>query len=71
MSEKKIALKLEFHLQGKSRIPAVSFLGLDNYGVPFTGHRDTLGTPNGDAFEAFSKAAHKFCKQLKDAGELK
>lgn len=70
MIDKKIALKLEFYLRGKSGIPSVSFIGLNNYGVPFTGCGDVPGTPAGDAFDAFSKAAYKFCKAMKDAGEF-
>ena len=70
MSKKKISLKLEFHLLGKTSIPSVSFIGMDDYGVPFTSDADVPGTPEGDAFSEFSKAAHKFCRKLKDAGEL-
>jgi hypothetical protein len=63
--EKRIALKLEFYLRGKHKKPAVSFLGVGNYGVPLTGHSED--TP---AFDEFSRAAHKFCKQIAEAGEL-
>ena len=65
MTEKKIALKLEFHLRGKSGIPDVSFIGLKNYGVPLTGCEDVPGTPAGDAFDAFSKAAQQVLRSDK------
>ena len=64
-AEKQIGLKLEFHLRGKRKIPAVSFIGVGNYGVPLTGHNEET-----TAFDEFSKAAHKFCRAIKDAGEL-
>jgi hypothetical protein len=66
----KITLKLEFYLRGKNRIPSVSFHEVNNYGVPLTSNADVPGTPAGDAFYAFSKAAHKFCKAMKDVGEF-
>jgi hypothetical protein len=68
---KRIALKLEFYWRGKRKNPSVSFIeGVEGEGIPFTAHTDIKGTPEGDAFDAFYKAAHAFCKQLVDAGEL-
>ena len=61
----RIALRLEFRLQGKSKKPAVSFIGVGDYGVPLTGHKEETS-----AFDEFSKAAHKYCKAIADAGEL-
>lgn len=69
-TEKRIALKLEFYLRGKSGIPSVSFIGLSDYGVPLSGCAAGPGTPAGDAFDAFNEAAHKFCKVMKDAGDF-
>lgn len=60
-----ITLRLEFHLQGKSKKPVVSFIGADEYGVPLTGHNEDTS-----AFDEFSRAAHKYCKAIADAGEL-
>lgn len=62
---KQIELRLEFRLLGKSKKPAVSFIGVRNGGVPLTAHNEP--TP---AFDEFSKAAHKYCKAIADAGEL-
>ena len=67
---KKIALKLEFELSKGKKKPQVSFIGLGGYGVSFTSHVDLPGTKAGDAFDAFSAAAHEFCRQLKLQGEL-
>jgi hypothetical protein len=67
---RQIKVTLEFSLRGKNRIPSVSFIGADDYGVPLTGVADVPGTPAGDAFSAFSKAAYKFCSAMKDAGEF-
>ena len=69
MSEK-IKLMLEFKLHKKSKKPQVSFIGVDGYGVPLTYYGDVPGTVGGDAFAAFSKAAHKFCKEMRDQGEF-
>jgi hypothetical protein len=76
MSEKKIALKLEFYLRGKNRTPAVSFIGMNGYGVPLTPY--LAGTPPDSdlarmnaAFDKFSKAAHEYCKAMRDEGEFK
>ena len=66
MKMKKIAITLEFHLRGKKNIPAVSFIGAEGYGVPLTGHNEESA-----AFDEFSKAAHRYCKAIADAGELK
>ena len=77
MSEKKIALKLEFYLHGKNRIPAVSFIGLNGNGVPLTPSLCGITPPDSDlmrmnaAFDKFSKAAHKYCKAMRDEGEFK
>ncbi|MHB1952826.1 MAG: hypothetical protein ACYCOU_03675 [Sulfobacillus sp.] len=64
---KKIRLMLEFGVsQGKK--PRVSFLGVDDYGVPMTSHNDE----EQDAiFSKFSKACYEFCEELIEAGELK
>lgn len=62
---KKIALNLEFFLSGKK--PQVSFIGVGDHGVPMTAYKDAK---QAEAFDEFSKAAHKFCKQMSDAGEF-
>jgi hypothetical protein len=71
---KKIKLMLEFSLHGKNGIPQVSFIGegkgIGHHGVPLSGVGDVPGTVGGDAFAAFSKAAHKFCKEMRDQGEF-
>jgi hypothetical protein len=68
---KRIKIELEFYWRGKRKIPSVNFTeGKRDQGIPFTGHTDIKGTPKGDAFGAFNKAAHDFCKQLVDSGEL-
>ena len=71
---KKIKLMLIFELSGKSNKPQVSFIGegkrIGSHGVPLTGMGDVPGTVGGDAFAAFSKAAHKFCEEMRDQGEF-
>ena len=67
---KRIGVELEFYWRGKKKIPSVSFMEVDGQGIPFTAHTHVMGTPEGDAFNAFSKAAHEFCQKLIDAGEL-
>lgn len=63
---KRIALKLEFYLIGKARTPSVGFTSLGQ-GVPMTAHNDAKQAA---IFSAFSNAAYRFCRELKDAGEL-
>jgi hypothetical protein len=76
MIEQKITLKLEFSLSGKSRKPSVSFTGM-GHGVPLTPSLGGKNPPDKElvkqnaAFDEFSKAAYKYCKEIKDAGELK
>ena len=67
VTKKRIALRLEFSLRGKNKIPAVGFIGVGDFGVPLTAHGDE---EQAVAFSKFSKAAHKFCKQMKDFGEF-
>jgi hypothetical protein len=68
---KRIAINLEFYSRGKTKIPSVTFMeGKEDQGIPFTSHTHVKGTQEGDAFSAFSKAAHEFCKQLIEGGEL-
>jgi len=71
---KKIALKLEFYLRGNGKVPSVSFLGTDGYGVPLTpslsGKTSRELAQQNAAFDEFSAAAHKYCKAISDAGEL-
>jgi len=40
LTEKRIALRLEFSLRGKNKIPAVGFIGVGDFGVPLTAHGD-------------------------------
>jgi hypothetical protein len=65
--QKRIGLRLEFYLRGKKRIPAVSFLGVDDYGVPMTSHNDP---EEWKIFDEFSKAAHKFCAAMQNMGKF-
>ena len=68
---KRIAINLEFYWRGKAKSPSVSFTeGKRDQGIPFTASTHVKNTPEGDAFNAFNKAAHDFCKQLVEAGEL-
>ena len=67
IKDKRIALKLEFSLRGKRKIPQVAFIGVGNFGVPMTAYKDRKQAA---VFSKFSKAAHEFCKQMKDAGEF-
>lgn len=67
-AEKRIAIKLEFYLRGKRRIPSVSFLGVGGYGIPLTSH--AASAKEDAAFTAFSRAAHEFCKQMAEAREF-
>ena len=70
LTSKRIGIELEFYWRGKKKIPSVSFMEVDGEGIPFTSHEHVRGTPEGDAFAAFNKAAHEFCKALVEAGEL-
>ena len=70
MAGKRIGIELEFYHRGKKKIPSVSFMEVDDQGIPFTAHTHVTGTPEGDAFNAFNKAAHDFCKALVEEGEL-
>ena len=67
MAIKKIELKLEFSLRGRAKIPSVGFTGVGDFGVPMTAHKDAW---QGKVFSEFSKAAHKFCAEMKAAGEF-
>ena len=67
---KRIGIELEFYWRGKRKTPSVSFMEVDGKGIPFTSHVHVKGTPEGDAFAAFNKASHDFCKALVEAGEL-
>lgn len=69
-TSKRISIELKFSWRGKRKIPAVSFTEVDGEGIPFTSHTHVRGTPEGDAFNAFNKAAYDFCKALVKAGEL-
>ncbi len=77
MSNKRIALKLEFYLRGRTKIPSVSFIGMDGYGVPMTPSFRGKTPPDKElvkqnkAFDEFNAAAHKFCQEMAKAGELK
>jgi hypothetical protein len=68
---------LEFYLRGKNHIPAVSFIGLNGYGIPLTPSLYGRTPPDSDlarmnaAFDKFSKAAHEYCKETRDQGEFK
>jgi hypothetical protein len=64
---KRIGLKLEFYLRGKNKIPAVSFEGVGDFGVPMTAYQDREQEM---VFAEFSKAAHKFCAEMKKAREF-
>jgi hypothetical protein len=68
MKTKRIPLRLEFHLRGKSQEPAVSFIGIEDFGVPMTAYKDEK---QAEVFSEFSKAAHKFCAEMKKVGEFK
>lgn len=70
LTGKRIGIELEFYWRGKTKIPSVSFMEVDGEGIPFTAHTHVKGTPEGDAFSAFNRAAHDFCKALVEAGEL-
>lgn len=70
LTGKRIGIELEFYWRGKRKIPSVTFMEVDEQGIPFTSHAHVKGTPEGDAFSAFNKAAHEFCKALIKAGEL-
>jgi hypothetical protein len=70
LTGKRIGIELEFYWRGKRKIPSVSFTEVNGQGIPFTAHTHVKGTPEGDAFVAFNKAAHDFCKALVNAGEL-
>ena len=70
LTGKRISIELEFYWRGKRKIPSVSFMEVDGKGIPFTSHAHVKGTPEGEAFAAFNKAAHDFCKALVQAGEL-
>jgi hypothetical protein len=65
---KRIGLKLEFYLRGKNKIPSVSFEGVGDFGVPMTAYKDK---EQDKVFAKFSMAAHKFCAEMKKAGEFK
>ena len=65
---KKIGLRLDFYLRGKKEIPSVSFGGVDGFGVPMTAYKDK---EQDKIFAEFSRAAHKFCTEMKKAGEFK
>jgi hypothetical protein len=65
---KRIGLKLEFYLSGKNKTPSVSFEGIGDFGVPMTAYQDE---EQDKIFAEFSKAAHKFCAEMKKAGEFK
>lgn len=67
IANERVALKLEFYLNGKKKVPSVSFIGVGDHGVPMTALNDQKQAA---VFAEFSKAAHKFCKQMADAGEL-
>lgn len=70
LTGRRIGIKLEFYRRGKRKIPSVSFMEVGRQGIPFTARTHVKGTPEGDAFAAFNKAAHDFCKALVNAGEL-
>lgn len=66
---KRVTVKLEFYLRGKTKIPSVNFIeGCRDEGIPFTSASCTEVQIT--AFSKFNKAAHEFCKQLADAKEL-
>ena len=65
---KKIGLRLDFYLRGKNQIPTVSFEGVGDFGVPMTAYKDK---EQDKVFAEFSRAAHKFCTEMKKAGEFK
>lgn len=64
---KEFPLRLNFYLKGKRKLPSVSFIEVGNHGVPMTAYKDA---EQAAAFAEFNKAAHKFCKQMADAGEF-
>jgi hypothetical protein len=68
VTDKRIAIKLEFYLRGERRIPSVNFNSVRGYGIPLTSH--AASEKENAAFSAFSKAAHEFCKAMVVAGEL-
>lgn len=71
LTSKKIKIDLDFYWRGKRKTPSVCFSeGAEDQGLPFTSHAHVKGTPEGDAWAAFAKAAHDFCKALIEAGEL-
>jgi hypothetical protein len=55
----------------------VSFIGLNGNGVPLTPSLCGITPPDSDlarmnaAFDKFSKAAHEYCKAMRDEGEFK
>lgn len=70
LTGKRIGIELEFYWRGKRKTPSVNYMEVDDEGIPFTSHAHVKGTPEGDAFAAFNKAAHDFCAALIEAGEL-
>ena len=70
LTGKRIGIELEFYWRGKRKIPSVNFMEVNEQGIPFTSDADVKGTSKGDAWYAFDKAAHDFCKALIEAGEL-
>ncbi len=69
MRQKRIVVLLEFYLRGKHKIPSVSFVeGEEGMGIPFTSHAPS--DKEKAVWKAFSDAAHEFCKQMANVGDL-